>query len=150
MLNVPKYIEIELKYSFLEEPVLILFLRRRKKEADLEEKERMLGDGIKLDTATKLSQLVENIVGFPGLEPRGDGEDEQVYRTRVFAHFNNPDGLEFAEDFILAKQAAVSPRYSFRSSATNRVEVNARGKEAGGHTVLPLLSVPPAGEGPEK
>jgi hypothetical protein len=150
MKDVPKFIEVELDYSWCENPIVFVFLRRRKKDAELEDRERMLGDGKKLKPATKLARLVENIKGFPGLDPRGLEEAEEAYRTRVETFFTNEDGQEFAEDALLYKQAAVFPRLLFRGTENHSLEVNPVGQTAGRESILPLLEVPASGEGSSK
>jgi hypothetical protein len=149
--GIPKYVEIELIYPYLETPIIYVFERRRKKDADMEDRERMMGDGKRMTPANKMSQLIENIVGFPEFDPRDfEKESEQEFRERVFRFFNNEDGQEFAEDALLGRQVSVSPKPLFRSVENNRVEVNMGGDAPGGEPVLHLRAVPPTGEGPEE
>jgi hypothetical protein len=129
----PTFVEVELKYAYLDVPIVYTFTRRRKKDAEIAEQERILGEGKKLSAANKLAQLVEDITGFPEFVPRNYNEEsEATWRERVARFFNTEENLEFAGDALLGRDQAIFPRPTFRNPKVGGLEVNMGSKEAAG------------------
>lgn len=125
----PKFVEVGLKYSFLENDIVYSFLRLRKKDAELDEQEKMLGGGQKFSMAQRLAHLVEDINGFPNFEPRNyDGESEAEWRQRVLTFFSTEENLEMAEDALVGRQNAIYPKPTFRRPQNSGLEVNLVGQ----------------------
>ncbi len=67
-IQIPKYVEVQLDYPYLERPVVYKFPRLRKRDAQMDEQERALGGGRKMTSAVRLlsrltvfSQYLERI-----------------------------------------------------------------------------------------
>lgn len=147
--RIPKFLEVEVKYSYLEDSIIYVFPRLRKLDAELDEKERLLGQGKKLKSSERLSFLVENIYGFPGFEQRGENEPKAEFQKRVMLYFANEEGEEFAEDAIICRLNSVYPHSFHRGRANYRMEVDLPRTGTGETTVLPLRDLSQAGKGPE-
>jgi hypothetical protein len=131
--TLPKYLDVELRYSYLDGPVTYKFPRRRAKDAAADEQERMLGEGRKLSPAQRLSRVVEDITGWEayGFEPRGEDEAEGQWRLRVVAFFDNDEMQEYAEEALAGRTVGVNPSPRFRSSSDRRLAVDAGGAPKG-------------------
>lgn len=149
-LKLPASVEVELDYPYLENPVVYTFPLRQKRDAELEERERLLGQGRKMKPANRLAALVENIQGFEklGLDARRDGEDLDDFRHRVAEFFSTEDGQELAEHAVLYRGLAVSPQSKFRGGPNSGLAVNIRGQEAD-RPVTPLSDLHTSGTRPE-
>ncbi len=123
-MNLAKFIEVELAYSTIPEPIVFIFPRLRRKDSELDEREKMLGKGRKFKPSERLAELVEDIHGAPDLESRKADESEAEWRNRVARVFGSEDGQEIAEDALLMRLNGVFPRALFRSSASGRVGVD--------------------------
>jgi hypothetical protein len=148
-MKLPKLVEVELYDRFLDETIVYVFPRRRQRDADLDEREKMLGNGRKMSAAERLSQLVENIQGLEshGLAPRGQDEEEAIWRLRVLTFFRNEDGQELAEDALLSRVSAIYPQSMFRGTSDTGLEVDTHGAQ-GGHSPVPLRTLREAGKEP--
>jgi hypothetical protein len=111
----PASIAVELQYPYMDHVVVYTFPRLRKKDAELEDTQRKLG-GRKLTPAERFVHVVENVEGWPGLDPKRESETTGEFKSRVLNYFNNEDMQEFAEDALAYRFAAVSPAHTFRSS----------------------------------
>ncbi len=150
-IQIPKYVEVQLDYPYLERPVVYKFPRLRKRDAQLDEQERALGGGRKMTSAVRLAGLLENAEGWEdhGLAPRGDGESAPAWSQRVALFFASEEMQEFAEDALLYRVAAVFPASTFRRTQDSGLAVDIRGAE-GGQRPAVLPHVPQAGTGPEE
>lgn len=149
-LKLPASVEVELDYPYLENPVVYTFPLRQKRDAELEERERLLGQGKKIKPANRLAALVEDVKGFEalGLDSRREGEDIVDFRNRVAEFFSSEDGQELAEHAILYRGLAVSPQSKFRGGPNSSVAEHIRSEEA--NRSIPVLSnVHTAGTKPE-
>jgi len=149
--KIPKSIEVILDYPYLERPLVYTFPRLRKRDAQMDERERALGGGKKLTPAVRLAGLVENVQGWEdeGLPPRDEAETEQAWIQRVALFFSPDDLQEFAEDALMYRVAGVYPASTFRRSQGGGLAVDIRGAEAGQRdAVLPHVSQ--TGTGPEE
>ncbi len=148
---IPTTISVVLAYRYLPEEIEYVFPRRRAKDAELDEQEKMvLGDGKRLSPAQRLSHLVLDIKGFPGFESRKENESDAEWKTRVFTFFKTTDNEEFAEDAVVYRNAAVFPQSLFRGNSDNSLAIDRVGATSG---KLPILEVRPVcseGEGPKE
>ncbi len=149
--KIPKYIEVTLEYPYLDGAVIYKFPRMRRKDAMLDEQERALGQGRKLSAAVRLGGLLEDAHGWEGmgLEPRGEDEPAAAWTQRVASFFSSDEMLEFAEDALVYRQAAIYPASTFRRPEDSGLAVDIRGTE-GGQRGAVLPDVPQTGTGPEE
>lgn len=146
-LKLPGSVGVELKYPYLESPIVYVFPLRQARDAELEERERLFGNGRKMKPADRLAALVEDVQGLEslGLAARGPGEDLGQFRSRVAEFFSSEDGQELAEHAVLYRGLAVSPQSTFCGSPDSQLAVDIRSQEAG-RPVLPLSDVRPEGK----
>ncbi len=134
-LKLPKNIEVELVYAWMDGSLVYEFPRLRKKDADMDEAEKLAGQGRKMKPSSRLAKLLVNVqhVNADGqvvpeanrlVEGRREGEGAEAFADRIERTFSSEEFQELAEDALLYRLNAIYPRALFRSGADSRVAVN--------------------------
>jgi len=145
--SLPKFVEVELAYPYMDSPVTYRFPRLRKKDVELDRLERLKGDGHKENPAVRLAGLVEDIRGLEefGFEPRSENESDGQFGTRVMTFFNNEDMQEIAEHALIFRTEAVFPRTTFRSGTDSSLAVDRPRGSSGPRVSLSDVRAPSEG-----
>lgn len=147
--NVPRTVTVELTYSYMDEPISYEFPRLRKRDAEIDEQERLFGGGKKMKPSERLAAMVTNIRGWSDFDPRGEGETDIQFRGRVLAFFKREEMEEYAEDALLYRVSAVFPQATFRRGTDSGLAVDIlRSASAGPGPVVSLSNLSTPGTGP--